>query len=104
MNDPSHMLKFVNAFCCKFDSFLMSFICNFLYVCVIHFVWLSKSDLHLVMFDSGLEKLKEQLKFIYAFIFVFYSLCAIKHEEIAYYIMVLLYVMTECICDVMNLM
>jgi len=45
-------------------------------------VWLSKNDIHLVMlFDLGLETLKEHSKnFIYAFIFVFYSLCAIKFE------------------------
>ncbi len=45
-------------------------------------MWLSKNDIHLVMlFDLGLETLKEHSKnFIYAFIFVFYSLCAIKFE------------------------
>jgi hypothetical protein len=33
-----------------------------------------ESDIHLLMFDSSMEKLKEDSKLIYASIFVLYSL------------------------------
>jgi hypothetical protein len=57
-------------FVVNFNNFLRNFKGKFLYVYAIPFIWLSKSDIHLVMFDSGLEKQKEHSIFIYASIFV----------------------------------